>query len=102
MSDKVHIGDNIKITGDNATGKVVNNSQSGSEIQHLIHTALTLRDHVAPAERQEIDESLEEIGQGRPGPSSLGRLRRVATTAGEVGVPLLTAINLAIPMLGIG
>ncbi|MFH8656793.1 hypothetical protein [Streptomyces afghaniensis] len=102
MSDKIHIGDIIKIKGNYATGKVVNNGQSGSELQYLIGTAQALRDHVSPAERQEIDESLEEIDQGGPGTSNLIRLRQVATAAGEVGVPLLTAISLVAQMFGIG
>ncbi|MEV5959653.1 hypothetical protein AB0M11_38945 [Streptomyces sp. NPDC051987] len=100
MSDKVHVGDNFKITGDNAIGKIENNSQSGSELQDLIRAARYLRDHVSTAERQAIDDSLDEIGQSGLGPSTLSRLRRIAIAAGEVGVPLLTSVSLAMQMLG--
>ncbi|WP_416975254.1 hypothetical protein [Streptomyces sp. 4F14] len=88
--------------GSGNVGKIQNTYRSAgdprAEFRDMLLAVRALRDQVAPADRQTIDESLRIVGDGagvEPGAlrRALTAVLGVAVVVGEVGVPVVEAVR---------
>lgn len=120
-----HYGDNVTVNGTGNIGIVKNQSPTvaqqaspllEAEFEALRRMLLELRAQVEPASARSIDRSLPAITAGLPAEEpaaaegafeerrhgALMAVAGIAAVAGEIGVPIIAAVNSILRMLGGG
>ncbi|MGW6689562.1 hypothetical protein [Streptomyces sp. NPDC054961] len=117
-----HFGDNVTVNGSHNIGIVKNHSPNVSpsatpaldgQIEALRRMLLELRAQVEPASARSIDRNLPAIASGPAEEtaaaegdfeerrhSALMAVAGIAAVAGEIGVPILAAVNAILRLLG--
>jgi hypothetical protein len=100
MSGDYHFGDEVTQHGDHNIGMIKNQGpvDPKAALQEMISSVRALRGMLSEADREVIDESMETVGAGENAERqhlrrALGNIAGVATMVGQVGVPVIEAIQ---------
>lgn len=96
----IHIGDNNATYGPNSpiTTTHAGGSDEQTAIQELVQTIQVMRSHLSDAHQRIADDFLELSAPGTPAEKhryrdALVRVGGIATVVGQVGVPVIDAIQ---------
>ncbi|MCX4881343.1 MULTISPECIES: hypothetical protein [unclassified Streptomyces] len=101
-------GDSVMQWGDGNIGIIKNQGAASPQaaLVQLVEAALALREQVPASDRQVFDTSVEVLRAG--GTQDRGRLRRalasiagIAALVGEVGAPVVSAVNSLVEAAGL-